>query len=65
MGEMTLNGRKCDLGWIDPDQFNGPSPSKGNNIKSHINDKGFTFNLFLLLEKYYNMGFWLGYGPCY
>jgi hypothetical protein len=31
-------------------------PSKGNNIKSHINNKSFTFNVFLLLENYYNDG---------
>ncbi len=56
MGEMTLNAKKCGLGWIDLVQFNGPSPSKGNNIKSHTNNKGFTFNVFLLFEKYYNNG---------
>jgi hypothetical protein len=44
-------GPKETIGFED---FDGSSPSKGNGIKSQTNHKGFTFNAFLSLKKYYN-----------
>jgi hypothetical protein len=46
---------ECDPRWIDLDNSNDkPLTLEGNDMESHINHKGSTFNMFLLLEKYLN-----------
>jgi hypothetical protein len=39
---------------IGLEDFDGPSPSEGNGIKSQTNHKGFIFDAFLSLKKYCN-----------
>jgi len=54
-GNALMDGSKeCGPKTIGLEDFDGPSPSKGNRIKSQTNHKGSTFHAFLLLEKYHN-----------
>jgi hypothetical protein len=52
--EMTLIVAECHPRWINLKKFDKPSPLEGSYIKSHINHKGLTFEMFILLKKYCN-----------